>query len=77
MIGRQFYKCGSSTCNFFLWADEGGNDSEGGPTQAQGGRDYNQPRSRGGPAQGGRGFNQSDNGNENSVNCNCGQDARK
>ncbi|XP_053391111.1 DNA topoisomerase 3-alpha-like [Mercenaria mercenaria] len=28
--GRQFYKCGSSACNFFLWADEAGNDGGGG-----------------------------------------------
>lgn len=24
--GRQFYKCGGSSCNFFLWADEAGNN---------------------------------------------------
>lgn len=23
-IGRQFYKCAGSSCNFFLWADEAG-----------------------------------------------------
>ncbi|XP_060606708.1 DNA topoisomerase 3-alpha-like isoform X2 [Ruditapes philippinarum] len=28
--GRQFYKCGSSACNFFLWSDEAGNDGGGG-----------------------------------------------
>ncbi|XP_060067173.1 DNA topoisomerase 3-alpha-like [Ylistrum balloti] len=28
--GRQFYKCGSSKCNFFLWADETPNDDDGG-----------------------------------------------
>ncbi|KAJ8319013.1 hypothetical protein KUTeg_004104 [Tegillarca granosa] len=28
--GRQFYKCGSSKCNFFLWADEAGSGGGGG-----------------------------------------------
>ncbi|XP_052784926.1 DNA topoisomerase 3-alpha-like [Mya arenaria] len=35
--GRQFYKCGGSTCNFFLWSDEAGADPGGGGNDGGGG----------------------------------------
>ncbi|KFP89839.1 DNA topoisomerase 3-alpha, partial [Apaloderma vittatum] len=76
--GRQFYKCGASTCNFFLWADEQPEDRRAAAPQ---GSAPLQPFAGRGPAGfqhlggGGRGpevfgSNGSDSGGGTVCNCN-------
>ncbi|XP_062607419.1 DNA topoisomerase 3-alpha-like, partial [Saccostrea cucullata] len=58
--GRQFYKCGGSNCNFFLWADQS--------------QDQSLDNNRRPPGGAGWGFNNQSSDME--MNCNCGTPAR-
>ncbi|XP_069123502.1 DNA topoisomerase 3-alpha-like [Argopecten irradians] len=84
--GRQFYKCGSSKCNFFLWADESPNNDEGagGGGWGGGGGGGGGDDSRGGGYNSyNRNTNTSGRGNFQSgtsgggEECNCGNQAKK
>ncbi|XP_033734544.1 DNA topoisomerase 3-alpha-like isoform X2 [Pecten maximus] len=68
--GRQFYKCGSSKCNFFLWADETP-DIDGG-----GGGGGNTTHNRN-TSTSGRGNHPPLSGNSGGEECHCGNTAKK
>ncbi|KFQ53766.1 DNA topoisomerase 3-alpha, partial [Nestor notabilis] len=79
--GRQFYKCSTSTCNFFLWADQQPEDRNNGAPR---GSALPQPSAGRGPAGfqrpggGGRGpelFGSSSSDPGGSTVCNCDQPA--
>ncbi|XP_034311164.2 DNA topoisomerase 3-alpha isoform X1 [Magallana gigas] len=75
--GRQFYKCGGSVCNFFLWADESQNNTlnnSRGPPVGGGGVNSRGPSGGGGGVRGGGGDRFQNPGPE--VTCNCGGPAR-
>lgn len=55
LTGRQFYKCGGSVCNFFLWADESQNNTLNNSRGPPGGVNSRGPSGGGGGVRGGGG----------------------
>ncbi|KAK3091602.1 hypothetical protein FSP39_021083 [Pinctada imbricata] len=78
--GRQFYKCGNSQCNFFLWADEadgGGGGRGGGQNENRNYGNYNRGNSGSGYSSGNQ-YDRSNGGSESGSvpSCGCGNTAK-
>ncbi|XP_038165343.1 DNA topoisomerase 3-alpha [Cyprinodon tularosa] len=70
--GRQFYKCNSGTCNFFLWADQPSQQSRGPPLSAQRAAQPSRPSLGFGNLSGGnRGSDSGVAGHVGQTMCNC------
>nr|XP_015800866.2 DNA topoisomerase 3-alpha [Nothobranchius furzeri] len=76
--GRQFYKCNSGNCNFFLWADQPGQQgpqTSRGPLQSAQGNPQSQrpPLGFGNTCRGGRGQEGGSAGRVGQTMCNCNE----
>lgn len=79
--GRQFYKCNTNTCNFFLWANEQSEDRSNAapwgsaPPQPFGGRGQAGFQRPGGGGRGPELFGSNNSGSGGGTVCNCEQPA--
>ncbi|KAL4241091.1 DNA topoisomerase 3-alpha [Mactra antiquata] len=78
--GRQFYKCGSSSCGFFLWSDEASNDGSDTSTvnrSSSSSYSSNRYQYNNNTSQQTSNYNRNRNNDQNqSVSCQCGQMAK-